>query len=152
MILQVLAASIGVMGFSILFHSPRKSYFACGFCGGIGLFFYLALLQCGISLPVAAIFSTVAVTIIARILAVSLQMPATIFLIAGIFPLVPGAGIYYSTYYLITNEWELFQSKGIETLGLAGGIALGMILGSEVPQSLIRRIARGLHALSSRIG
>lgn len=152
MILQIFAATIGVLGFAVLFHVPKKSYLACAFCGGISWFFYLALIQCHASLSAAAIFSTIAVTIIARILAVALHMPATIFLVSGIFPLVPGAGIYYTTYYLITDQWELFKSKGVETIGLAGAIALGMIIGSELPQKLIHRISQLLQkaALSKK--
>lgn len=146
MILKAVAATLGVLGYSIaLFHIPKRSYTACASCGGGGFFLYLYLSEICDSFYVAAIIAAIIVTVVARILAVALQMPATIFLVSGILPLVPGSSIYYTMYYLITDhQWEMFKSKGLEALGLAGGIALGIILGSEIPQTVIRKVALSL--------
>mgnify|MGYP002624622553 CR=1 FL=1 len=38
-------------------------------------------------------------TVFSRVLAAKRKNPVTIYLITGIFPLVPGAGIYYTSYY-----------------------------------------------------
>lgn len=143
MILKSILAMIGGLTYSIaLLHIPKKSYKACALCCGGGFFLYLLFTQLLGSVYVAAILASVIVTVTARIMAVALQMPATIFLVSGILPLVPGSSIYYTMYYLITDhQWEMFKAKGIEAIGLAGGIALGIILGSEIPQKLIRKVA-----------
>ena len=60
----------------------------------------------------------------------------TVYLLSGIFPLVPGAGIFYTAYYLFTNDRALSSSKGIETFEVAGAIVLGIIFGFGIPQSL----------------
>ena len=44
------------------------------------------------------------------------QGPVTIFLITGIFPLVPGAGIYYTGYHLFMSDNSLALDKGLETI------------------------------------
>ena len=49
------------------------------------------------------------------VLSIRHKAPVTIFLLPGIFPLVPGAGIYYTAYYFLQGEQELFASKGGET-------------------------------------
>ena len=57
----------------------------------------------------------------------------TIFLLPGIFPLVPGAGIYYTAYYFLQGEQELFASKGGETFKVALALALGIALVCSLP-------------------
>ena len=64
------------------------------------------------------------------------SMPlAIVFLIAGIFPLVPGAGIYYTSYYFIMNNMSEFSRYGMETIKVAGAIVLGIIFGFSLPQA-----------------
>ena len=46
----------------------------------------------------------------------------------GIFPLVPGAGIYYTAYYFLRDDRSLFLNKGVETLKIALALALGIAL------------------------
>ena len=74
-------------------------------------------------------------TTFSRILAAKRKNPVTIYIIAGIFPLVPGAGIYYTSYYLITNNIDTFATYGLSTLKTAGAIVMGIILGMAFPQS-----------------
>lgn len=40
--------------------------------------------------------------------------------------MVPGAGIYYTAYYFLQGEQELFASKGGETFKVALALALGI--------------------------
>ena len=66
------------------------------------------------------LIATLCLTIMARIFAAARSMPVTVYLLSGIFPLVPGAGIFYTAYYLFTNDRALSSSKGIETFEVAG--------------------------------
>ena len=67
------------------------------------------------------------------VFAVVRKTPITVFLISGIFPIVPGAGIYYASYYLIMNDTILANAKGIETVKIAGEIALGIVVVLAIP-------------------
>ena len=40
------------------------------------------------------------------------RCPATVFLISGIFALVPGAGLYYTAYYFIMGDNAMAVAKG----------------------------------------
>ena len=51
----------------------------------------------------------------------------------GIFPLVPGAGIYYTAYYFLRDDRTLFLNKGVETLKIALALALGIALVCSLP-------------------
>ena len=74
-----------------------------------------------------------------RTMAVVRRNPATVYLLCGIFPLVPGAGIYYTAYYLITKESALFSAKGLETFEIALAIVFGIIFGFAIPEAIFHR-------------
>ena len=63
----------------------------------------------------ASLLAVIPLTLLARILAMTLRAPVTVFLLTGIFPLVPGAGIYYSAYYFIQGDNALALANGIST-------------------------------------
>ena len=60
----------------------------------------------------------------------------TVFLITGIFPLVPGAGIYYTGYHLFMSDNSLALDKGLETIKIAVAIALGIGIVLSLPPFL----------------
>ncbi len=135
MISQVCAAMIGTIAFSLLFGVPRKYYPWCGVIGGAGWAVYvLASGQWGI---VGSSFAaTVVVIFLSRASAVINRCPVTIFLISGIFPLVPGAGIYWTVYYLVTDQLGLAVHTGYAAVKAAVAIVLGIVAVFELPQGM----------------
>lgn len=67
-------------------------------------------------------------------LTVRMKCPITIFLISGIFPLVPGAGIYYTVYYLVTNQLSMASLKGMESIKIVFAIVLGIVIVVQIPR------------------
>ena len=65
----------------------------------------------------------------------------TIFLIAGIFPLVPGAGVYWTAYYIVTDQLRLAAGTGYTAVKVAVAIVLGIVFIFELPQGLFVRLA-----------
>ena len=84
--------------------------------------------QAGMSL-----LAVIPLTLLTRVFAITLKLPVTVFLLSGIFPLVPGAGIYYTAYYFIQNENALALAKGISTFKIAVALAIGISLVLCVP-------------------
>ncbi|WWE29125.2 threonine/serine exporter family protein [Faecalibacterium taiwanense] len=72
-------------------------------------------------------------TLLTRVFAIVIKMPVTVFLLSGIFPLVPGAGIYYCAYYFIQGNNALALSNGISTFKVAVALAIGITLVLCVP-------------------
>ena len=66
----------------------------------------------------------------------------TVFLICGIFPLVPGAGIYYTGYNFFMGNDTLALEKGLETIKIAVAIALGTGIVQSLPPFLFHRKKR----------
>ena len=73
--------------------------------------------------------------------AVRKKCPVTIFLIAGIFPLVPGAGVYWTAYYIVTDQLWLAAETGYTAVKVAVAIVLGIVFIFELPQGLFVRLA-----------
>ena len=149
MIGQVIAATLGVLAFAVLFHAPRRRYAACALCGGFCWAMFLVFSALGLNMFMATVAAVMMMTLLARVLSVAMRMPNTVFIVTGIFAIVPGAGIYYSAYSLMVSDMVLFQQKSKETVLLAGAIALGILIGMSVPQSvplalgsLLRRAGR----------
>lgn len=141
MIQQVIAAVIGTVAFSLLFGAPTKYYPYCGMIGGAGWLVYSLL--GGWEPPEAALAATVVVILLSRFFAVRERCPVTVFLISGIFPLVPGAGVYWTAYYIVTDELGLAAQNGFMALKVAAAIVLGIVFVFELPQGLFR-LAAGL--------
>ena len=134
---EFLAAFGGTAAFALLFQVPKKYYGYCGLIGGCGWICYKCLLpEC--SEPLAAFFANVVVVFLSRLFAVREKCPVTVFLIWGIFPLVPGAGIYWTAYYIVVNELELAGQRGFQTLKIAVAIVLSILLVFELPQGIFR--------------
>ncbi len=137
LLLQAAAASVGTVAFSLLFGAPAKYFPYCGLIGGSGWLFYLILAP--LSSAAAATFTaTVIVILMSRWFAVRKRCPVTIFLISGIIPLVPGAGIYWAAYYAVTNQLAMASETGFEALKIAVAIVLGIVFVFELPQKVFR--------------
>ena len=67
--------------------------------------------------------------------------PATVFLISGIFALVPGAGIFYTAYYFIMGDYAMTVAKGVETFKIAVALAVGIVLVLALPGRLFEVFA-----------
>ena len=91
-------------------------------------------------------FATVLVVFLSRLSAVRRHCPVTIFLVAGIFPLVPGAGIYWTAYYVVTDQLAKASDRGFQTLKIAVAIVLGILFVFEFPQKWFRWAERGTAA------
>lgn len=136
---EILSAVIGTVSFSVLFGVPREYYPYCGFIGGAGWLVYcLAELFLPGSGPCFA--ATAVVILLSRTAAVMKRCPVTIFLIAGIFPLVPGAGVYWTVYYMVTDQLYLAVQTGYTAVKVAVAIVLGIVFVFELPQGLFRAL------------
>lgn len=145
-LIQFIFASVATLSFSIIFCAPRKEIIFCGITGGFGwIIYYILNNYVHYSIIVAALIATAGLAIISRAFAVIRMHPATIYILPGIFPLVPGAGIYYTAYYLITKQHALFAQKGLETFEIASAIVFGIIFGFAIPQSLFAKIGKVFH-------
>ncbi|MGO5052708.1 threonine/serine exporter family protein [Lachnospiraceae bacterium LCP25S3_G4] len=133
MIANIIFPFIGTLAFSILFNVPKRFYVCCGFTGMAGWLMYCA--TTGItSATVGTFMGTIVVGLLSRILAVWKKCPITVFLVSGIFPLVPGVGVYSTVYNLVSGNLGLSAVKGMESLKIAFAIVLGIVFVVSIPK------------------
>jgi len=131
LIIELISAAIGTVAFSLLFGVPKQRYADCGFTGMAGWLMYR--LTEPMSATFAVFFAALLIVFLSRMLAVRHQCPVTVFLISGIFPLVPGAQIYWAAYYLVTGQYSSALSSGFAALKVIIAMVLGIVFMFEVP-------------------
>ena len=136
---QALAALVGTIGFSVLFGVSRKLWLQAGICGTLGWLAYLVFFR---YTPLGVTFSTVAaamlVTVISRMSSNIFKAPATIFLIPGIFPMVPGGGLFWTSYHIASDQFRLALESGYSSIKITLAIVFGIILVSGLPNRFFR--------------
>ena len=132
-ILAIVESFLATLAYAVLFNVPKQYYTTCGITGLSGWLLYLAMCQVT-TVALASFVGTLAVVLISRIFTVRKKCPITIFLVSGIIPLVPGAGIYYTAYYLVTGQMSLAAVKGLEAVKIAFAIVLGIIFVVSIPR------------------
>lgn len=141
-IFQFILGFLATLGFSILFNVPKKSIIPSCITGAIGWVVYYIFNISGHKILGTFIASfTIGVT--GELMAMELKKPATVFIIPGITPLVPGAGTYYTMLFLVQNKYLTAAKKGAETLFVAAAIAIGVIFASvfmEYARLLVNKV------------
>ena len=127
--LPCLYAMIAVAAFSLVLEEKKISIILCGAFAGFASWFVF-LITSGLGdgtrgQTIRYLFATVIVASLSEIFARIYKAPATVFLIIGILPLVPGGSIYKSLEQLIDGNVDGFAYYGIKTVALAGAIAVG---------------------------
>ena len=133
MILSILSAFISTIGFSIVFHIQKKHLFICGSVGALGWAVYLLLEKLGTGPVLASFVAALVVTQISYFLSKHRKTPITVFLIAGIIPLVPGLGLYRTMYAILESNYSVAIEYATLTFEIAGVIAGAIVIISLLP-------------------
>ena len=123
---------VGCIGFAILFNIHGPGVWVCALGGGVTWLVYLLVMEFGGGEIMANFWAALAASVYSETMARVRKYPAISYLVVSIFPLLPGAGIYYTMYHAVQSEMDLFASRGMLTAGIAGIMAVGILLGSTV--------------------
>lgn len=137
--LELAAATVGCIGFAIWFGVEKSKQIGC--CAAGALLTWSAYLFTYRYLPnafAATLLAAVACALFAQAMARLNKAPATIFQTVSVFPLIPGAALYYAMYGLVMRDGALATAKGVELLLACFGIVLGF-MAVEVAVRYLRR-------------
>ena len=135
-----LFAILGCLGFTILFNIHGPGGLLCALGGMLSWAVYLVVLRSGHSDILAYFWSALFASVYSEIMARIRKYPAISYLVVSIFPLIPGAGAYYTMNYAVRGEMSAFASQGMHTIAIAGILAVGILLGSTVFRMFFSRI------------
>ena len=136
-----LLAYVACLGFCLPVNAQGLGAVLCGLGGALGWAVYLFFSELGANIFLANMLAAVAVSVWSEAMARRRRCPATSYLVIGIFPLVPGLTVYQAMDYGLRGHTELFWNTFFRTFGIAGCLALGLLLVSASLQ-LWRRSRR----------
>ncbi len=140
MILQIIGLAIAIGAFAILIETPKKYILYTASTGAIGGTILLLSMHHNISEVAAYFLSAFVITVVSNILAKILKTPVTVFLIGGILPTVPGAGVYQVAYHIIMGDQDGSLYYFVETLKYAGAISLAIFIAETIFRVIMREI------------
>ena len=119
-------------GFFILFNVHDWGSILCALGGVFTWMTYLLCRDLGMSIYSMNFFAAVVSALYSELMARSRKYPVTSYLVISLLPLVPGAGIYYTMSLGLGGDVQAAVHKGLETAGVAGSIAVAILLVSTI--------------------
>lgn len=126
--LQIVAAFIMVLSFGAMFQAPKKALFLLGLTGMISWSGFLIAQALTQNTVISTFFASLLVGISGELFARLRKQPVTVFVIAGIIPLVPGIAAYNTMLYMVKGQYIDGMKAGIDTLMMAGAIAIAIAI------------------------
>ena len=126
--IQLLACLIGCIGFAIVFNIHGPGGLLCALGGVLTWATYMIVISLGGSDLLGYLWATIVASFYAEVMARVRKYPAISYLLISIFPLIPGASVYYTMTHAVKGDMASFADTGIHTIGIAGAIAVGILL------------------------
>lgn len=132
LLITALGSLIGCIGFSILFNIHGPGGLLCALGGVVTWVVFDLILKAGGDEMFAYFSGAFLASVYAEVMARVRKYPAISYLVVSLFPLIPGAGIYYTMYYAVHGNMERFAAEGTRTGAIAGVMAVGVLLVSTI--------------------
>ena len=128
-----LSAFAACLGFCFIFNIRGPGMIVCAIGGGLSwLVYLLAGPLTGGSDLLQSFWAAVFLSAYSEGMARLRKTPVTGYLLVAFLPLVPGGGIYAMMEHALNGETDLFLSTGAHTLGIAGALAVGVLVVSSL--------------------
>lgn len=137
MVCQAVAACFGTIAFSIFFRVPAKHFPTCGGIGAAAWIVYLVIFDVYKRNMAAVFLASLTVVLLSRFFSVRHKCPLISYLIPGIFPLVPGTGIYFTVYAAISGEYMQAVASFVSAFKGGFAIAIAVVGGIIIPTRYI---------------
>lgn len=125
---MLLSCAIGCVGFAIYFNIHGPGMLICVLGGVLTWGVYAAVNAVGGSDYFAYFLASAFASLFAEVMARLRKYPAISYLVVSTFPLLPGGGIYYTMSYAVQGNMVLFSQKGMQTISIAGAMAVGILM------------------------
>ena len=131
---------VACFGFCVVFNIHGKGSLLCALGGVLTWGLYKLCLQLGSGDLMALFWATLLGSIYSEVMARVRRCPALAYLVIAIFPLIPGAGVYFTMNYAVQGNMEQFITKGMHTAAEAGIMAVAILLAATTVRMCSTRI------------
>ena len=139
MMIKVMSALLATIFIAILFQVPKRNVVLTALGGGLGCLINELCLLAGLNDFFSIFLASLTLAMYSEIMARVRKTTVPTFLISGLFPLVPGAGMYYTMLAIVHHELDNALSTGINTLSTAALMALGILFVSTLSRLIFRQ-------------
>lgn len=140
--IECIAAFIACYSFTFQLNIHGRGSILCPIGSVIAWTAYRLLTQAGVPVVSAYFFGGVLVSIYAEIMARIRKYPATSYLVISLFPLIPGATIYYAMNFAVQGDLSGFTAYGTQALAIAGVLAAGILLATTIVRTCFMYIKK----------
>lgn len=126
LVYKIIAVFFMGLAIGVLYRIPRTVMI---YASGNGVFAWLVVTVAsflGAKLVLAIFLGSLTAALSSEILARRLKKPATIFLLPGFIPLVPGRQAYATMANIVNGNYTEGVAIGVQTILIAGAIAFGI--------------------------
>lgn len=128
LLVTCIASAIGCIGFSILFNIHGPGGLLCALGGIVSWLIYSLAMKITGDEMMGFFWGSVFASVYAEVMARIRKYPAISYLVVSLFPMIPGAGVYYTMNYAVHGNMEMFATQGIHTAAITGVMAVGVLL------------------------
>ncbi len=137
MLSQFFYALLSTAGFCLIFNVPRRHMVSASAVGALGWIAFQYALSFGYGNIAACFLGSCAVALLSDICSRLLKDATTLFIIPGILPLVPGAGMYNTMLAFLDGNFEKMTKIGSETILMAGSIAVALLMVASFVKAIV---------------
>lgn len=127
-----LLAFCATAAFAWFFYISRYDILWSSLCGAAGWIVFLLATHGAGSATGGFVAGALCVGLLAEFCAVVFRKPATIYIVPGIIPLVPGGGMYDTMLMAVWGRMDAAAAAGFRTLSAAAAVAVGIAVASSV--------------------
>lgn len=149
MIKELLFATLGTIGFGLLFHANKNKVFYIGLGGFLNYLSYYLVFKYTNNVFLSSMVCAIVTSIYSNIMAVILKCPSTIFILTGLIPVVPGSSLFYMMNGLVMNDYIIAKMHLLIVVKVIIGIVAGMSL-STVIVTFIREFVKHFKVINKK--
>lgn len=135
----VIGAFFGTVGFAMLVHAPKRSWFVSGLIASLSYLVYWFMTYLGLPDPMAIFIGSLFGSLVGLLSARLMKIIGTVFLMSAIVPVVPGLGLYRMMSALGQGQIAAGAKTGIQAMITIAMIALGLGAGAFADRVLWSR-------------
>ena len=136
LLLQFSFSFLATVSFSIIINIPKHYLLWSGFTGAFGWLVYWLCVSFSESKVFSALLASLGIAFISNLFSKKTKTPTMIFIIPGMFLLVPGGLAYQVVRNFVMGFYQEAISNMVQVVMISGAIALGVVL-SEIFENSI---------------
>lgn len=130
--MNLIWATLGALGFGLIFNVKKNKLIYVMIGGFINYLAYMLTFNFTNNIFLSAAICAITTSLYSEIMAILLKCPATIFILTGLIPSVPGSSLFYTMQNLVLKNSNDALKQGIITIEVILGIVAGMLFASVI--------------------